>query len=103
MIKLFLLWLKKICRIKAEELVYELLIHESGNIDKAKNFWSKIMEIDPNQINVYLKKHKVTRRHNIGNKYVGLVKVSVRKSTDLNRRIDGWIESIYNSKYCGIV
>lgn len=101
MIMLFLRWLKFICKINSQNLIFELFIHESGDINKAKIFWTKLLKINEGILRVYFKKHKITKRKNIGNNYVGLLRISVRKSTDLNRKISGWIEGIH--KNCGVV
>ena len=96
MILLFLKWLKDIFKIKHSELIYELYIHETANIKQSQIYWSKKLSITINQLRVYLKKNKIkTIRNNIGNDYHGLVRIKVKKSSNLNRKITGWIEGIY--------
>ena len=99
MIKLFLLWLNKICDVKFSDVRCDLYIHEKANIINVKSFWEKKINL-PIQ-SIYYKKAKVTKRKNIGDNYFGLVSISVKQSTNLNRKINGWIESICN--YWGIV
>jgi len=92
MIKLFLLWLDKICGIKSLDIRCDLYIHEKSDIIKAKSFWQK--EIMLPIEGVYFKTTKITKRKNIGNNYVGLININVKRSTNLNRKISGWIDGI---------
>ena len=101
MISVFLRWLVNICRISKQDLNYDLYIHESGKVKNAKNFWSKRLGIMDNLLRVYFKKHIITRRRNVGENYKGLIRIRVKRSTDLNRKIEGWIEGIYQN--CGVV
>lgn len=94
MIKLFLIWLKEICKISTQDIKLDLFIHESGNVERAKKFWSNSLKIEEEKFKVYFKKHKVTKRKNVGNTYHGLVRVNVKKSTNLNRKITGWIKGL---------
>lgn len=70
---------------------------------QAIDFWSKVVNTDKSKFKyIYFKKNKVnTKRKNIGNGYNGLLRVRVRKSSSLNRKIAGWIEGI--DAYCGVV
>lgn len=101
MVLLFLHWLKNTCKINSHDLIFELFIHESAHIERAKTIWAKLLKIRKSNLRVYLKKHQITKRKNTGKDYIGLVRISVRQSTDLNRKISGWIEGIY--KNCGVV
>lgn len=101
MITVFLRWLLNTCKISEQDLNFSLYIHKSGNIESAKNFWIKQLGIDRNLLKVYLKRHFITKRKNIGNNYNGLIRIRVKRSTDLNRKIEGWIEGIYQN--CGVV
>lgn len=97
----FLRWLSSICKISNEDLILALYIHKSGDLEKAKNFWIKHLNISNSDLKIYYKKHKITKRRNIGENYKGLIRIIVKRSTDLNRKIDGWIEGI--NKNCGVV
>jgi hypothetical protein len=95
MILLFVKWLKNTFSINDSNLVYELYIHETANIGIAQNYWSQILSISTKNIRTYLKKNKIrTIRKNTGIDYHGLIRVKVNKSTNLNRKISGWIEGI---------
>lgn len=102
MIRLFLKWLKDIIETSDYQIKYELYTHETGNIQKAVDFWSKTLSCDSSRIKVYLKKHKIQMaRKNGTDSYRGLVRIRVRKSSILNRKISAWIEHICN--YWGVV
>ncbi|MDD4531189.1 MAG: hypothetical protein PHH21_00585 [Candidatus Pacebacteria bacterium] len=95
MILLFLKWLKEIISIKESEIVYELYIHENSDIKKAQKYWSNILSIKEEEIRTYFKKNKIkTVRKNIGDSYNGLICLRVKKSTNLNRKVSGWVEGI---------
>lgn len=96
MVLLFIRWIKEICQIQKENLVYSLYIHEKADIEKAKSFWEKL--VGKSLFWIYLKKHnpKTTRR-NSGEHYYGLLRIDVRRSTDLNRRIKGWVLGILDN------
>lgn len=92
MVKIFLLWLDRICHISSDDLRFELYIHENGDIESALKFWKK--ELNAKNMPVRLKKHKINIGRNVNTEYKGLIRVTVSKSTDLNRRISGWIKGI---------
>jgi len=95
MILIFLKWLKIILKVEGNRLIYELYIHETANIKKAQKYWSKNLSISIDKIKVYLKRNKIkTIRKNTGDEYNGLIRIKVRKSSNLNRKINGWINGI---------
>lgn len=99
MIECFLRWLEVI-KVPREDIDFELYIHKSGNIPHALAFWSKIVGISPDTLarKVYFKKgNPKTKRKNVGDRYVGLLRFSVKGSTDLNRQVAGWIQGIIKS------
>jgi len=100
MIKIFLKWLKEIIKIEESDIKYEIYIHENSknNLKNVINYWTQITNSNPvNFKYIYFKKSKInTKRKNIGNKYYGLLRIIVRKSTNLNRKISGWIEGIHS-------
>jgi len=96
MIQFYLKWLKEICNLNNEDLDFRIDIHETADSEKAKRHWSKITNFPLNKFQkIFYKKHKInTKRKNIGKDYHGLLRINVKKSTDLNRKIAGWIEGI---------
>lgn len=101
MIKLFVKWLVEICKVQKNHIIYELYIHDNSRNRLAiiKSYWAKNLGVSAGNIQrVYYKKNKVgSNRKNIGDQYKGLVRVIVRKSTFLNRKIAGWIEGLNNN------
>lgn len=105
MIKVFLKWLKDVLRIDDDEIKFEIYIHKDSKnkVSEAVEYWSEVTNTTTEKFRfIYFKSNKInTKRKNIGNNYYGLLRVVVRKSTNLNRKIQGWVNGIY--KYCGIV
>lgn len=95
MIKIFLVWLDRICNIPLSELNLEIYIHKTASSGKSRKFWADFLNVPESTIRTYYKIHKVTtNRKNITNAYNGLMRVVVKRSTDLNRKINGWIQGI---------
>ena len=103
MIKLFIKWLAETCSASLEDLNFEIYIHETANIEEAQKYWSNILNLPLSKFQkTRLKKHKIkTNRKNINKDYHGLLTISVKRSTNLNRKITGWVEGI--CKNCGVV
>lgn len=98
LLKLFVRWLRDICKVEDTDILYSIYIYATGDSKKAKFYWSKVLCIYENRFEkIVLKKHNIgTKRKNTGLGYHGLVRITVRKSTNLNRRIQGWISGINN-------
>lgn len=95
MICLFLTWLKEICGIREKDIIFELYIHQSQNSDLCKRYWIKKLGISQTKLNrIYLKKHIPLKGKNYRKNY-GLIRIIVRRSTNFNRKIRGWIKGIY--------
>ncbi len=98
MIKMFLKWLKISLIIPNERLIFQIYIHENyrEKISDIADYWSEVTGFSMEKFGkIYFKKHNPkTIRKNQGNNYFGLIRIGVRKSTDLNRQISGWIEGI---------
>lgn len=98
MVRLFLDWLVKIVKIERKNIYFSVYIHESrkNDLEKAISHWSKNTNFPKEKFGkVYFKKNKIaTKRKNIGENYFGLLRVMVKNSSELNRRIQGWVEGI---------
>ena len=96
LIKLFVRWIKEACRVSENRLVYTLYIHETGNLEEALNYWSQILRVNRGYFaKTILKKHNISTNRKYDNSlYFGLLRVTVRNSTDLNRQIRGWVDGI---------
>jgi len=95
-IKIFLRWLMEICLVQKKDIHVRLYIHRTGNEKRALNYWSKVTKIPIKKFQkTVFKKHNVKTNRKVDNRqYFGLLNVGVRKSTNLNRKIAGWIEGI---------
>ncbi len=91
MIRLFVEWSKNYLGIKKEDITYDLYIHESGNMEKSLNYWTNRLGCRESNIRVYLKRSKLkTNRKNIGENYYGVIRINIKKSSALNRKISSW-------------
>lgn len=95
MILLFRKWVTQFFKIPAEKLRYELYIHEKANWGNATEYWATKLSISANQIQVYFKHHNTKpKRKNTGKEYHGQLRIHVKGSVEIVRKIDGWIEGI---------
>ena len=105
MIALYIMWLRECMEINSNELIISIYIHEShkNRIVNVQKYWSETLGLPISFFsNVYFKKNKIlTLRKNTGDLYNGLLRVNIRSSSSLNRRITGWIQGI--TEYWGIV
>lgn len=106
MLKLFLKWLLEICEVNKDDIDFEIYVHESSRnrLHDVIRYWSRMLN-QPKSIfgRIYFKKNQVkTNRRNIGAGYYGIVRIKVRKSSSLLRKIMGWVRGI-NKYYWGVV
>lgn len=98
MIKLFLRWLLEICEINRDRIYFSLYIHENAKarLDDVRSYWLRQTGFPPSALQfTYFKKHNPrTLRRNVGREYYGNLSVQIRKSTELNRQITGWVRGI---------
>lgn len=99
MVQVFMRWLK-FCSIEIENLSFSLYIHENhkNRVSEIKKYWSRIIGLPVSKFTeVYWKKNKGnTKRKNIGDKYFGIIKIKVKRSSSFLRKITGWTRGIYN-------
>lgn len=99
------LWLRRCLEISNDKIIFCIYIHESYKVksEKVKQYWSHITGHSVDKFGkIYYKRDKLnTKRKNIGEVYNGLLRIEIVKSTNLNRKITGWIEGI--CKQCGVV
>ncbi|MFJ3337658.1 hypothetical protein [Streptomyces sp. NPDC086766] len=91
MIRLFLAWLD-LLEVDREQIAYRLMIHESADADAARTYWAGVVGADLDAFGkTTLKRHNPqTVRKNTGDDYRGCLVVTVRRSAELYRRIEGW-------------
>lgn len=95
LIVLFLRWLQLV-GVSEDRVWFRLQIHESADVDAALRYWTEGLRVHSQRfLNTSLKKHNPrTIRSNIGETYHGCLCVEVRKSAELNLRIDGWCSGL---------
>jgi hypothetical protein len=78
--------------IDRDRLICRLHIHETADVDAALRFWLDVTGLKPEQFaRPTLKRHRpVTIRKNTGDNYHGCLRVDVRRSAMLYRKIEGW-------------
>lgn len=78
--------------VEHERLRLTVHIHETGDLAAATRYWAELVGFDDSSFNKpVIKRHKVnTNRKNTGEDYRGCLEISVRKSAELYRRIEGW-------------
>jgi hypothetical protein len=101
MIKIVLIWLLKVCKIPKNMLIFDIFLHEThkNKLAEVRKYWSKVTGFSvKNFSRVYWKKNTVkTNRRNTDGKYHGVLKIKVRRSSELVRKIAGWSEGIFEN------
>lgn len=103
MISLYMEWLRKSLNVLDDRITLSLYIHENSRykIDEVIRHWLKVTKLPRTQFKyVYYKTHNpVTKRKVNQESYFGVLRIRVKRSTDLNRKVQGWILGI--TKNCG--
>ena len=98
MIKVFLKWLERCVEIPKRRIIFEVYIHETYKRTPKEllSYWSALTRYPLGRFKrVYFKKNKVSSfRKNRGVDYHGVLRIYIRRSTDLNRKITGWIKGV---------
>jgi hypothetical protein len=78
--------------VSRAELIYRVYIHETADVAAAERFWMMVTSAAAGQFRrTSLKRHSPrTVRKNVGEGYHGCLRIDVRRSTELYRRIEGW-------------
>ncbi|MDO8512252.1 MAG: hypothetical protein Q7S57_03175 [bacterium] len=93
-------WLKTYANKQDSELIYSLYIHKTADINLSRIQWSQKLQIQPNDLLVVIKNNNSVFRHNKDANYIGLIRLTVKKSTWLNRQISIWTE-LSTKKFLG--
>jgi len=102
MIKFMINWFKKILKVSNSDFI---LRTEFNNAHKSRqeeieSYWSKTTKIPLSQFNSpYLQQSKHLRDYSKRGKYYGVLRIRVRKSSELLVKIRAWIEML--SKFSG--
>ncbi len=91
LISFFLIFLDT-AGIPRSDLAFQLQIHESADVESAKRFWLTLTEARPEQFRTTSVKQQnpMTTRKNTGGDYHGCLRVDVKQSCGLYRKIEGW-------------
>jgi transcriptional regulator with XRE-family HTH domain len=91
MMKFFLRFLQ-VAGATRDQLIFRIYVHESADVAAAHRFWLDATQAQPNQFRrPTLKRHNPrTVRKNTGDDYHGCLRVDVRRSAGLYRKIEGW-------------
>lgn len=78
--------------VSREQLRFRLHIHETADLGAATEWWSELVEFPAEEFQKpVIKRHNPkTVRKNLVDGYRGCLQISVTKSADLYRRIEGW-------------
>lgn len=98
MILLFLRWLD-LMGLDRSSLSFRVAIHQDADVEGALSYWSEVTGVPIEHfMRTTLKKgNPKTRRRNVGPAYRGCLVVTVRRSGDLNKQLDGWFDAIVRS------
>jgi hypothetical protein len=106
MIAVFRHWLT-LLEVPDSDIYYELYIHESRKSETVTfaAWWEIGLGLSPGEIQrIYFKKgNRKTNRTNTGDLYHGLLRIRVKASTSLNRRLHGWISGIVAALGGGVI
>lgn len=104
MLRIFLLWLRSVCKIDEEKIHFQIYLHETNaaRVREVVTYWSRNLGVGEDRLGtVYFKKNKLTtKRKNTGELYFGLIKIKVRQSSGLVRSISGWVNGVSISLKC---
>lgn len=91
LIRFFLRFLE-VAGVTQVDLRFSVSIHESADVAAAVRFWQEVTGAGIEQFNKSVIKcaRPWTRRRNTGESYHGCLRVDVRRSMNLYRRIEGW-------------
>ncbi|MFH1854951.1 MAG: hypothetical protein ABH810_00865, partial [bacterium] len=98
MVFLYIKWLVDICKVPRNQIKYDLYVHEAQreNVAEIKRYWIRVLSLKTKELQaVYFKKNKRSKtKKRIVRDYHGLLRVRVKSSSSLNRKISGWIDGI---------
>ena len=78
--------------VSHSDLIFRVYIHETADVEAAERFWLGTTKAHPSQFRKpALKRHNPkTVRKGTGENYHGCLRVDVRRSSSLYRKIEGW-------------
>jgi hypothetical protein len=78
--------------VQRTDLAFRVQIHENADVEAAQRFWEEVTEAPRDQFSRPTLKHHnpKTTRGNVGETYHGCLRIDVRRSGELYRKIAGW-------------
>jgi transposase len=79
-----------------DDAIFRVYIHESADVAAAQQFWLEVTGASPDQFRTPVLKHHnpKTVRKNVGKNYHGCLRIDIRRSSGLYRKIEGWSKAI---------
>jgi hypothetical protein len=97
MIMFMIRWFKDICQIASDKITLQIRINKihKDRIEEIEKWWSCLTGIPLCQFNktvlINTETKKIYPNHN---DYKGIIRITIRKSPKLRKRINGWIEAL---------
>jgi hypothetical protein len=78
--------------VARDNLILRVYIHENADSEEAQRFWLEVTGTQPEQFRSPVLKHHnpKTLRTIVGEDYHGCLRIDVRRSGELYRKIEGW-------------
>jgi hypothetical protein len=88
----FFLRFMDVISVQRSDLIFKVHIHESADVEAAHRFWEDVTAAPSDLFGKpTLKRHNPkTTRGNVGETYHGCLRIEVRRSGELYRKIEGW-------------
>lgn len=96
MVMVFMKWLR-LCGVAKERLKFRVGVNESyrDTVEKIERYWRNTLGVKTSQFQKpFLQKVRWKKSYDNPDAYHGVLRVRVAKSTDLLRKIHGWIEGL---------
>jgi hypothetical protein len=89
--------------VSRDDLILRVYIHENADASAAQSFWLQLTGLQSSQFRAPTLKHHnpKTIRRNVGEGYHGCLRIDVRRSRALYRKIEGWVAAATNSQILG--
>lgn len=97
MIQFVIKWLRLACDVLPDRIHARICINEmhKRRLRTIKEYWSKITKIQPNHFSHATLIHTGAKKRYLNpSKYHGALRIKVRKSVNLRRKITGWIHGL---------
>ena len=98
-IRVMIIWLLKVCKVKKNMLIFNIFLHKTHKhrVKETRKYWARVTNFPIESFStIYWKRNKIqTNRKNTEEKYYGVLKIKVKQSSGLVRKIAGWSDGIF--------